>query len=138
MTPDILFLGIDIVTIALFLLVLVFSIGIVWRVEEKLDWSYKFFVVAAASIVLADVIGLYGASHDATTVLLGKGLRFFWSDRISPQYSGYARYRSEAGPREEIGVSLRETYGVYHYPKNHLSTRSVSGKRGAFWETRRV
>lgn len=77
MTSDILFLGMDIVTIALFLFVLVFSIGIVWRVEKELDWSYKFFVVAAASIVLADVIGLYGANHDATTVLLGKSLRFF-------------------------------------------------------------
>lgn len=73
---DVVFLGMDIMTIVLFLLVLVFSVGIVWRVEKELDWSYKFFVIAAASILLADVIGLYAAQQETTTILLGKGLRF--------------------------------------------------------------
>lgn len=73
---DMLFLGMDIMTIVLFLLVLLFSIGIVWRVEKELDWSYKFFVVAAASVLLADVIGLYAANGEFSMALLGKGLRF--------------------------------------------------------------
>lgn len=76
MTLDIIFLGLDVLTIGMFLLVLVFSLGIVWRVEKELDWSYKFFVVAATSVMLADVIGLYAAHQGATSVFLGKGLRF--------------------------------------------------------------
>ena len=76
MNLDMIFFGLDIVTVALFLLVLVFSVGIVWRVEKKLDWSYKFFVVAATSIMLADVLGLYYAEDGSIVTLLGKGLRF--------------------------------------------------------------
>lgn len=76
MNLDMIFFGLDIVTVGLFLLVLVFSVGIVWRVEKKLDWSYKFFVVAATSIMLADVLGLYYAEDGSIVTLLGKGLRF--------------------------------------------------------------
>lgn len=72
---DMLFLGMDVMTIVLFLLILLFSVGIVWRVEKELDWSYKFFVVAAASVLLADVIGLYVTSGEFSMVLFGRGLR---------------------------------------------------------------
>lgn len=75
MNTDLMFLGIDVLTIVLFLLILVFSIGIVWRVEEELDWAYKFFVIAAASVMLADVCGLYFAGQGSAVILLGKGLR---------------------------------------------------------------
>ncbi len=77
MNTDVLFLGLDMVTISLFLLVLIFAIGIVWRVEKELDWSYKFFVLAAGSVLLADVIGLTAAHQEPMLVFLGKGLRFF-------------------------------------------------------------
>lgn len=73
---DMIFFGIDVATILLFLLVLVFSLGIVWRVEKELDWSYKFFVIAATSILLADVLGLSAAEQNMTTIILGKLLRF--------------------------------------------------------------
>ncbi|MBP7060608.1 MAG: hypothetical protein KBA91_01355 [Candidatus Moranbacteria bacterium] len=76
MTLDMAFLGMDVLTIVLFLLILIFSIGIVWRVEKELDWSYKFFVVAAASVMLADVVGLSAASQETTMILIGKSLRF--------------------------------------------------------------
>lgn len=76
MNLDAIFFGIDLLTVGLFLLVLVFSIGIVWRVEKELDWSYKFFVVAATSIMLADVFGLYYANDGSMATLVGKGLRF--------------------------------------------------------------
>ncbi|MDP2838192.1 MAG: hypothetical protein Q8O53_02870 [Candidatus Moranbacteria bacterium] len=75
MNMDILFFGVDALTITLFLLVLLFSVGIVWRVEKELDWSYKFFVVAAMSVMLADIVGLYYAGQGSTAILLGKGLR---------------------------------------------------------------
>ncbi len=76
MSTDMLFLGVDVLTILLLSLVLVFAIGIVWRVEKELDWAYKFFVLAAASVMLADVVGLYAANQGMTMVLLGKSLRF--------------------------------------------------------------
>lgn len=76
MNGDMIFFGMDIITIILFLLVLVFSLGIVWRVEKELDWSYKFFVVAAASVMLADVFGLYALNQGAFSIFLSKGLRF--------------------------------------------------------------
>lgn len=76
MDMDMMFFGIDVATIALFLLVLLFSLGIVWRVEKELDWSYKFFVVAAMSVMLADVFGLYYSEQESTMILLSKGLRF--------------------------------------------------------------
>ncbi len=77
MAIDMVFLGVDVLTILLFLLILVFAIGIVWRVEKELDWSYKLFVVAAAAVTLADVIGLTAVStSDPRWALLSKGLRF--------------------------------------------------------------
>lgn len=76
MNIDILFLGMDVVTLALFLLVLVFSVGIVWRVEQELDKAYKFFVIAAASVMLADVLGLSASFQGPAMVALSKILRF--------------------------------------------------------------
>ena len=76
MNIDMIFFGVDMLTVILFLLVLVFSLGIVWRVEKELDWSYKFFVVAALCVMLADVLGLYSTSQGSIAILLGKGLRF--------------------------------------------------------------
>ncbi len=76
MNIDMVFFGIDSLTIMLFLLILMFSVGIVWRVEKELDWSYKFFVIAATSIMLADVFGLYAIGQGTSAILFGKGLRF--------------------------------------------------------------
>ena len=76
MSMDMIFFGMDVLTIVLLLLVLVFSIGVVWRVEKELDWSYKFFVIAATSVMLADVVGLYYAEIGSPMILVGKGLRF--------------------------------------------------------------
>lgn len=75
MGSNTLFLSLDTITICVFLLVLVFSIGIVWRVEKKLDLSYKFFVAAAASIMLAEILGLYYADS-SLFVLFEKIVRF--------------------------------------------------------------
>ncbi|OGI15047.1 MAG: hypothetical protein A3E38_03235 [Candidatus Moranbacteria bacterium RIFCSPHIGHO2_12_FULL_54_9] len=70
----ILLLGMDSMTLAILLLVLVFSVGIVWRVEKELDLSYKFFVMAAGCLVLAELIGFSAyPGFDAAT--WGAGLR---------------------------------------------------------------
>jgi hypothetical protein len=68
--------GIDTLTILLLLLVLVFSIGVVWRTEKKLDLSYKFFVLAAGCLTLGEVLGFYAGADSTTMVLVGKSLRF--------------------------------------------------------------
>jgi hypothetical protein len=75
MNTDIFFLGMDVVTLALFLVVLVFSVGIVWRVEKELDVAYKFFVVAAASVMLADVLGLSASFQESLILGVSKALR---------------------------------------------------------------
>lgn len=67
-------LGMDVVTIAIFLLILVFSIGIVWRVEQELDLSYKFFVIAAGCLTLAELVGFY-VHPGFAIVIIDKGLR---------------------------------------------------------------
>lgn len=74
MNVKIMLLGMDSVTIAVYLLILVFAVGIVWRVEKELDLSYKFFVVAAICLTLAEIFGFY-ASQTFDVTLWSKGLR---------------------------------------------------------------
>lgn len=71
---NIILIGMDSVTIAIFMLILVFSIGIVWRVEKELDLSYKFFVIAAGCLVLAEIIGFY-ANPTVDIAAVSKGFR---------------------------------------------------------------
>lgn len=74
MNMNIILIGMDSVTIAIFMLILVFSVGIVWRVEKELDLSYKFFVIAAGCLVLAEILGFY-VSQTIDVALWSKGLR---------------------------------------------------------------
>ncbi|PJA85316.1 MAG: hypothetical protein CO143_01790 [Candidatus Moranbacteria bacterium CG_4_9_14_3_um_filter_45_14] len=74
MNMKILFLGMDSITVAIFLLILVFSVGIVWRVEKELDLSYKFFVVSALFLTVAEILSFY-ANQTLNVVLWDKGLR---------------------------------------------------------------
>jgi len=69
------FLGVDVVTLVLYFFVLLFAIGIVWRVEHELDWSYKFFVIATLALMLSEVLDLYFVGQDSLFVLIAKSLR---------------------------------------------------------------
>lgn len=69
-----LLLILDVLAIAIFLCIVVFALGIVWRVEKELDLSYKFFVVAVLLLVLAEIVGFF-ISQSIDTVLWSKGLR---------------------------------------------------------------
>jgi hypothetical protein len=71
---DFILIGMDLITIAIFMLILVFSIGVVWRVEKELDLSYKFFVVAAGCLTLAEIVGPY-ANLPFDVTVLSTGLR---------------------------------------------------------------
>lgn len=74
MNATLVLLGMDSVIIVIFFLIFVFSVGIVWRVEQELDLSYKCFVVAVGCLTLGELMGLY-VSANIDVVLLGKGLR---------------------------------------------------------------
>jgi uncharacterized membrane protein len=49
----------DLATLFLLFLSLVFTAGIVWRVERELDVSYKFFLVALVVLLLAESLGKF-------------------------------------------------------------------------------
>lgn len=49
----------DLATLLLLFLSLVFTAGIVWRVERKLDVSYKFFMAALVVLLLAESLGKF-------------------------------------------------------------------------------
>ena len=51
----------DLLTLFFLFLSLVFTAGIVWRVERKLDVSYKLFLVALALLLLAESLGSFYA-----------------------------------------------------------------------------
>lgn len=53
------FFIVDIVIIASLLLSVIYTVGVVWRVEMKLDTSYKFFLAAVVFILSAELIDLY-------------------------------------------------------------------------------
>lgn len=49
---------------------LIFTAGIVWRVEKELDVSYKFFLLAVVLLLFAEIADLYYAIDAAETVAL--------------------------------------------------------------------
>lgn len=51
----------DLLTLFFLFLSLVFTAGIVWRVERKLDVSYKFFLAALVLLLLAESLGSFYA-----------------------------------------------------------------------------
>lgn len=51
----------DLLTLFFLFLSLVFTVGIVWRVERKLDVSYKFFLAALVLLLLAESLGSFYA-----------------------------------------------------------------------------
>ena len=64
------FLSLNIITIGALLLALVFTAGIVWRVEKELDASYKFFLLAVFLLLFAEIADLYYAIDAAEKVAL--------------------------------------------------------------------
>ena len=74
MNMKMIFLGMDSITVAIFLLILVFAVGIVWRVEKELDLSYKFFVAAALFLTVAEILSFY-VDQTLNVAIWDKGLR---------------------------------------------------------------
>lgn len=52
------FLVLNFVTVCLLLFAIIFTAGVVWRVEAELDISYKFFLAAILFIFAAQIVDL--------------------------------------------------------------------------------
>lgn len=69
MNTGLLFFTVDIITIGALLLSIIYTVGIVWRVEMKLDISYKFFLLAILFFSAAKIISFYPAENSLTLAL---------------------------------------------------------------------
>ena len=64
MNSQTLLLIINIITIGALLLSIIYTAGVVWRVEKELDISYKFFLTAIVFLLIAEVANLYPADNN--------------------------------------------------------------------------
>lgn len=65
-----LLLILETVTIVAVLLSIVYVVGIVWRVEQELDASYKFFAFAIVFFLFSEVLHVYYADGSRTYVAI--------------------------------------------------------------------
>jgi hypothetical protein len=64
------FLIANAVTIGSLLLAIIYTAGVVWRVEMELDISYKFFLAAVVCLLLAEVLDLYYVVDNSMKIAL--------------------------------------------------------------------
>ena len=57
------------------LLSVVYTFGVVWRVEKKLDLSYKFFLSAIISFTLSEIIILFEFPVPGLSTIISLALR---------------------------------------------------------------
>jgi hypothetical protein len=73
---------ITIITHGLIIILALFSViytfGVVWRVEKKLDVSYKFFLAAIIFFTLSEIIQLFILADRLWLNYLASGLRFLF------------------------------------------------------------
>lgn len=62
-----------VVTISAVLLSVIYTAGVVWRVEMKVDTSYKFFLVAILFFLSGEILDLFSPLEGGAAVL-GSGL----------------------------------------------------------------
>ncbi len=79
MNTQTLFLTINALTIGAILLSIIYTAGVVWRVEKELDVSYKFFLVAIIFLLAAEVVNLYPSQQTATLEIIVKSLRMIFT-----------------------------------------------------------
>lgn len=69
MSMDTMLFGLAAFTIAMYGMALVYTIGIVWRVELELDLAYKFLATAVFFLLAAEILGVIPMVHQV----------FFWT-----------------------------------------------------------
>ncbi|MDR3559066.1 MAG: hypothetical protein P4L62_02910 [Candidatus Pacebacteria bacterium] len=74
------FFGVNAITIIALLLAIIFTAGVVWRVEKKLDISYKFFLTAIILLLAAEILDLYySIDNQIRIALMVKSLRMLFA-----------------------------------------------------------
>jgi hypothetical protein len=79
MNTQTLFLIINIITIGTLLLSIIYTAGVVWRVEKELDISYKFFLAAIVFLLAAEIVNLYPSESIVAFSLAVKTLRMLFT-----------------------------------------------------------
>lgn len=80
MNIDVINLLLKVLEIFLLSISVVFMLGVVWRVEKKLDVSYKFFLAAIICLFIAEVLDLYYTLDNQVMIaLLVKTSRMFFA-----------------------------------------------------------
>ena len=74
------FFSVNAITIISLLFAIIFTAGIVWRVEKKLDISYKFFLTSVILLFLAEILDLYySIDNQINIALIVKSLRMLFA-----------------------------------------------------------
>lgn len=80
MKIEFILLAISLTTIVALLFSINYTAGIVWRVEKKLDVSYKFFLLGVIFIFLAECLDLYySADNYLLSAIIVKTLRLLFA-----------------------------------------------------------
>ena len=79
MNTQTLFLIINAITIGAILLSIIYTAGVVWRVEKELDVSYKFFLAAIIFLLAGEIVSLYPSDQAVTIELIVKILRMIFT-----------------------------------------------------------
>jgi hypothetical protein len=79
MSTQTIFIIINIITIGSLLLSIIYTAGVVWRVELELDISYKFFLTAIIFLLAAECVNLYPADNAVLFALITKTLRMLFT-----------------------------------------------------------
>ncbi|NTW26920.1 MAG: hypothetical protein HGA36_01205 [Candidatus Moranbacteria bacterium] len=74
-----LLLTINAITIGALALSIIYTAGVVWRVEKELDISYKFFLAAIIFLLFAEVTNLYVSDNALIFTLAVKILRMLFT-----------------------------------------------------------
>jgi hypothetical protein len=70
-------LGVNIITISALFFSIIYTAGVVWRVEMELDVAYKFFLVAIVALLIAEVADLYYGT--ASIAIIVKSARMIFA-----------------------------------------------------------
>jgi len=79
MKTESIFFIVNFITIGALFLSIIYTAGIVWRVEMKLDISYKFFLLAIIFLTAAEIFGFYPAENNLYFTLALKILQMLFT-----------------------------------------------------------
>lgn len=68
-----------IVVLAASLLAIVFSFGVVWRVEKKLDLTFKFFLGAIVAFFAGELTEIFYFSNSALSLYLASAFKIIFA-----------------------------------------------------------